>query len=434
MRQHTKATLGCRFITLALVTLMTLANGTIYAQSTEDLHKEYSTFWDDLRSNHIVQVGVDTWNLKKNLGQPGIVDSTRALNLADSQPHGDYKSTSPWVKVDAEARRRNAIFRFRFDQNQSVGSRIDELSADFSHFDFGIRAGVLGYKVSWCRTQDVDSPWMRENDPFCIVHTTSAAIKSAPGIQAYVNTLMGSYKVQSLVGVYRPLFGNFNTTEFGEDVSPNLRVIGNNKYGASVNAIDLNSGTELRLSYLNSDQMANKIVPTDPTRRVDQTSEVTYAAISTYITPLINLRLSHFKSKAHVDHKFPAGYAKPGDYYPDLFDIFDRKRNSKVLELNYQHTNRDVISYAYSRYDVSDSYQSIRQLIYSEKLHYYAPVNIKFNNTSHSIAWRRDWQKGIFTIVQATFADLTHPLTAETTTLYSHSTGRALGLRLGYSF
>lgn len=433
MRQFFQITPQCKIQTLALVTFFTLTTDTTTAQTLESPLQETSSFWNEVRSSHTFQVGVDTWHLNKNLGPVGFNDNTRLLNLADSQPHGEYKSTSPWVKVDAQAQRGNAIFRFRFDQNQSVGSRIDELSADLSHHDLGIRVGVLGYKVSWCRTQDVDSPWMRENDPFCVVDTTSAAIKSAPGVQAYINTLIGSYKVQSLVGVYRPMFANFNTREFSEYVDPDLRVIGNKKYGASMNAIDLNTGTEFRLSYLHSDQMANRVMPNDPTQRLDQTTDVGYAAISTYITPLINLRLSHFKSTAHVDYSFPTGYTKPGDDYPDLFDTFGRERTSKVLELNYQHTARDVISFAYSRYDVIDRYQSIRQETPLGALRYFTPSTIKYNNTSQSIAWRRDWQKNIFTIVQATFADLKQPLKDAIST-DTHSTGRALGLRLGYSF
>lgn len=426
----------CRAQRFAVVAVVTLLSNTTYAQSPENAPKQVPVFWDEFTTDHVVQMGLDSWSLNKNLGPAGIIDSTRSLNLADSQPHGNYKSTSPWVKIDAQARLGNAVFRLRFDQNQSIGSRIDEFSADFSRYDLGMRAGVLSYKVSWCRTQEVDSPWMRENDPFCVLDTTSAAIKSAPGVQAYINTLVNSYKVQSLVGVYRPMFGNFNTSEFSEYVDPDLRVIGNKKYGASMNAIDLNTGTEFRLSYLHSDQMANEIMPNDPTRRLDQTTDVGYVAISTYITPLINLRLSHFKSRAHVDYTFPVGYAKPGDYYPDIFDTFGRERTSKVLELNYQHTARDVISFAYSSYDVFDRYQSIRQEAPSGALRYFTPTKIQYNNTSQSIAWRRDWQANFFTIVQATFAHLTQPLSdsTSTTTSYTHSAGRALGLRLGYSF
>ena len=434
MRHFSQITRRSVLQTFALMMLLMLTNKTTTAQTVESPLKENSTFWDEVRSSHVIQVGVDTWNLNKSLGPTGIIDSTRHLNLADSQPHGNYKSSSPWIKVDAQARLANATFRFRFDQNQSVGTRIDELSADLSRYDLGVRAGVLGYKVSWCRTQDVDSPWMRENDPFCVVDTTSAAIKAAPGLQAYINTLIGSYKIQSLVGIYRPLFGNFNPKEFSEFVSPDLRVVVNKKYGASINAIDLNAGTEVRLSYLRSDQMANEIMLNDPTQRLDQTTDIAYAAISAYVTSLINVRLSRFQSRGHVDYKFPIGYAKPGDYYPDVFETFDRKRISNVIELNYQHSARDVISLAYSQYDVSDTYQSIRQESPSDPPHYLEASNIKYKNISQSIAWRRDWQKGVFTVVQATFADLAYPLTNSTTSLYAHSTGRALGLRLGYSF
>lgn len=420
-------------LTFVLFSLLSLAANLSHAQNHEIKHEQTSNFWDEARIKHVFQIGTDTWSLHKNLASSGVIDSTNSLNLADSQPIGTYKSTSPWAKADAEARWANTTFRLRYDYNQSVGHRIDELSADWSYHALGLRAGILGYKVSWCRTQDVDSPWMRENDPFCVVNSTSSTIKSAPGIQTYVNTVTGSYKLQSLIGIYRPLFANYNTRGFGEDVVSDMRVINNNKYGASFNAIDLTTGTEFRLSYLHSQQTANFIMPSDPTERKDLVSNVGYVGVSTYLTPLINLRLSQFKSTANVDSKFPEGYLKPGDDLPDIFNTFGRKRVSKVAELNYQQTARDVISFAYSRYNVHDSYLSVSQDPPPNTSHQYNAYIYEYKIISKSIAWRHEWQQNIFTVIQATFSALTQPVDA-TNTIQSHSTGRALGFRLGYSF
>lgn len=418
---------------LTFFSLLILTGNLSHAHNHEITHEQAPNFWEDVRTKHVFQAGTDTWSLHKNLAASGVIDSTNSLNLADSQPKGTFKSTSPWIKADAEARWSNITFRLRYDYNQSVGHRIDELSADWSYHALGVRTGVLGYKVSWCRTQEVDSPWMRENDPFCVVNSTSAAIKSAPGIQTYINTVTGPYKVQSLIGIYRPLFGNYNTHGFGEDVVSEMRIINNNKYGASFNAIDLDTGTEFRLSYLHSQQTANYIFPSDPTERRDEVSDVGYVGISTYLTPVMNLRLSQFRSTANIDSKFPEGYTKPGDDFPDVFYTFGRIRTSKVAELNYQQSARDVISFAYSLYNVHDRYISISHPVPPNTSDQYNSYIYKYKILSKSIAWRHEWQKNVFTVMQATFSALTQPVDT-TDTLLSHSTGRALGLRLGYSF
>lgn len=418
---------------LAFLSLLSLTSNLSHAQNHDIKHDQATDYWEDVRIKHIFQVGTDTWSLHKNLAPSGVIDSTNSLNLADSQPKGSYRSTSEWVKADAEARWANTTFRLRYDYNQSVGHRIDELSADWSYHALGVRTGVLGYKVSWCRTQDVDSPWMRENDPFCVVNSTSAAIKSAPGIQTYIKAVTGSYKVQSLIGIYRPLFGNYDTRGFGEDVVSEIHIINHTKYGASFNAIDLNTGTEFRLSYLRSQQTANYVPPSDPTERKDLVSDVGYVGISTYLTPAINLRLSQFRSTTNVDSKFPEGYIKPGDDLSDVFHTFGRERTSTVAELNYQQAARDVISFAYSLYNVHDRYVTISHSPPPITADQYNSYIYRYKIISKSIAWRHDWQKNIFTVIQATFSALTQPVDT-TDTLQSHSTGRALGLRLGYSF
>jgi hypothetical protein len=418
--------------------LMMLYNNGCNAQVNGLLREQNAASWEDIAIQHHIQIGVDTWHLDKKL-EPDVQSnytSKDLLFLADSFPHGQYQNPSTWVKIDAEARKDNKVLRLRYDNNQSVGSRIDELSMDWGYNRLGVRAGVLGYKVSWCRTNDLDSPWIRENDPFCVVRSTSAPIKSSPGIQGYVNSQLGSFKIQAVAGIYRPMLLNYDSREFTTfALTDESKVIQNNKYGMSINAIDLDKGLELRLSYLRSNQMANYVTAHLPTHRVDQHVDVWYAAISTNINPSVNLRLSYFNSLENAQRKYPSGYTTPGDTYPDVFRNFTRNRTSQVLELNYQHTARDVISLAYSNYDANDNQLDADQLSLSNIS--YSRLLYDFNNTSTSIGWRRDWQKGIFTVVQFTQADLTQRYIAKvgvTSTKHSDSFGLAAGFRLGYSF
>jgi hypothetical protein len=418
--------------------LMAFYVSTCNAQMKEASNEQVSIFWDDVIAQRHIQVGVDTWHLNKKLEQDvqSNYPSSDLLFLADSYPHGQYQNPSPWVKIDAEARTGNKVLRLKYDNNQSVGSRIDELSMDWSYNRLGMRAGILGYKVSWCRTNDLNSPWIRENDPFCVVRSTSAPIKSSPGIQGYLNSQIGPYKIQAVAGIYRPMLLNYDTREFTTyALTDDSKVIQNNKYGMSINAINLDQGLELRLSYLQSAQMANYVTSQYPTHRVDQNVDVWYAAISTNISPSINLRISYFDSLENAKKKYPSGYTTPGDTYPEVFRDFSRHRTSQVFELNYQNTARDVISIAYSNYDAHDNQIDANQTNPSTIA--YSHLLYDFNNTSTSVGWRRDWQKGIFTVLQITKADLTQTFIAKegvTSTKYSHSTGKSIGFRLGYSF
>lgn len=437
MKNKRDITLNCNPSKWLGILIMLYANG-CNAQPKEVSIEQTSAFWEDIATQRHIQIGVDTWQLDKKLAPNVQSDYSNSdmLFLADSFPHGQYQNPNTWAKIDAEARKDNTVLRLRYDNNQSVGSRIDELSLDWAYNRLGIRVGVLGYKVSWCRSNDLDSPWIRENDPFCVVRTTSAPIKSSPGVQGYLNSQLGSFKIQAVAGIYRPMMANYDTREFTTfAITGDSKVIQNNKYGMSINAIDLDKGLELRLSYLRSNQMVNYVQEQLPTHRVDQNVDVWYAAASTNISPFVNLRLSYFDSHEDAQRKYPAGFITPGDTNPEIFLTLKRHRISKVFELNYQHTARDVFSLAYSHYSAIDN-QLVASRVSQSNITY-AGLLHDASNTSTSLGWRRDWQKGIFTVVQITQADLKQIYIKKigvTSTKYADSNGRAIGFRLGYSF
>lgn len=420
-----------------VIGLMSLITSPTHAQTASKNEADPVDFWADVSRNHQVQMGIDTWSLHKNLGPAGYYENNDLLYLADSYSDRTYQSTAPWIKVNAEAKSNNKIFRLRYDNNQSVGSRIDELSMDWSHRTFGLRAGVLSYKISWCRTHDMDAPWMRENDSFCTVRSNSTPIKSSPGLQAYVNSQLGSFKVQSVAGVYRPMLLNYETQEFNLYADPNIHVVENNKYGMSINAINLNNGLELRLSYLQNQQQGNFSGRETPTQRIDQKARWFFSAISANLSPVLNLRVSYLKSIEHADFSYPNGYVTPGDTYPEFFFTLDRNRLSKVLELNYQHNAVNVFSVAYSHYQVLNKEQPAYLNSHSANITYGYVKNFGLNNNSISLGWRHDWQKGLFTVMQYTHAGVKQELNYApglASTQFTQSTGDAVGLRLGYSF
>jgi hypothetical protein len=54
--------------------------------------------------------------------------------------------------------------------------------------------------------------------------------------------------------------------------------------------------------------------------------------------------------------------------------------------------------------------------------------------TQASFAWRKDWQKNLFTIVQFIKAEHQSSATTKTGSFPYQAQGNALGVRLGYSY
>jgi hypothetical protein len=411
-------------------TLLTLLISSNSVMAEERQHENY--FWDDVSTSKNIQIGLDTWKIEKTLGPASIFDNYQQLNLPDSQPSGEFQNPSPWIKVNAAARIDNKVLRLQYNRDNNLGNRIEELSIDSAYNSLGLRVGVLNLKISWCRTNDLESPWIRETDNFCVTRSTSGPTKSAPGIQTYANTLIGSFKVQAVAGVYRPMLLGMSTAQVVNKSSDSIKVIQDDKYGMSINAIDLDNGLDMRLGHLRNTLMTN-IVNTTPTpsSRTNNNWNVWYAAISANISPSLSMRLSRFNSHEIFDTLYPPEQPTAGDMLDGIPSHVLRKRISNVWELNYQHTAKDVFSFAHSKYDVKDQNFSANLNIRPGTVIIYNQEDYMLNNTNTSASWRRDWQKGIFTILQITRTDLKQE---SRTYAYSHSIGRAVGLRLGYIF
>lgn len=389
-----------------------------------------------------LQVGLDSWDLRPSVQQDTAenqVGNTR-LFLANSTPYWTYENTSPWVKFQGSVRiLDNTLLSMRYRRDVSSGSRLDELSVDQAINSFGMRAGVLDYKTSWCRTYDVDSPWVRENDPFCTVRTTSQSIRAAPGVQLYANNSLGDLRLQAVAGIYNPLQFDYTSTEFTNSaLNAYSKVIKNDKVGLSFNVTDVETALELRLSFLHTDQAANvRTSLTEPTYRIEQTVDVVYAGISFNPVPPLTVRITHLGSNMQGKSYYPDGWVRPDDTAAEVLYRDSAPKESNVVELNFQANAQDVYSLAYSVYDLS-----------TDSIGYtYDPVSrvttaasnteaFDFRNTNTSISWRRDWKKGVFTVLQWTSAQAQSASKpgANAPLATANSNGTAIGLRLGYRF
>lgn len=389
-----------------------------------------------------LEVGLDAWDLRPSVDRDTAQNqsSNTRLFLANSTPYWTYENISPWIKFQGSVRLLdNTKLSMRYRRDVSSGSRLDELSIDHSHSGVGIRAGVLDYKTSWCRTYEVDSPWVRENDPFCTVRTTSQSIRAAPGMQLYANGAVGDLQLQAIAGLYNPLQFDYTSTEFTNTVlNAYSKVVKNDKVGLSLNVTDVTTALELRLSLLHTDQAAHyRAGPAELAYRIEQTVDVVYAGISFNPVPPLTVRLTHLESNMQGKYHYPAGWVRLDDYVAQTTYRDSSPKTSNVLELNYQASARDVFALAYSVYDLAtDATNYEYDPITGKTTAAVNPDAFDFRNTNTSISWRRDWKKGVFTVVQWTQAQAQssyRPGPAAPLAL-ANSNGTALGLRLGYRF
>jgi hypothetical protein len=185
--------------------LIYVCTSSALAQTVAEVEHQWS---DDVFGSHTLQVGVDAWriNTSANEDTTDNMNSLSRLQLANSYSVWNYRNPSEWMRFEGALRvGRNTLLNMKYRSDQSTGSRLDEASVDWAFHTYGVKFGVLDPKISWCRTYDVDSPWVRENNPFCSIQPLNFAKGSAPGAQAYANFIVGGYSLQALAGAYRPL-------------------------------------------------------------------------------------------------------------------------------------------------------------------------------------------------------------------------------------
>lgn len=283
--------------------------------------------------------------------------------------------------------------------NSLIGHRIDRLDAAMRITQStGVRVGVLPYKTSWCRTYDANSPWMAEPDAFCRFHGLNEMAQGAFGAQAYTSGIAAGWLVDGMVGIYRPEVD-------GQDkgLGPYVKVGPNTlhkKVGASVNALHLSTGIQLRVATLRTDQN-QKSDAGSYERRLDY--DTRYFAIEGNPLQPLTLRLS-LASYVGNQNNPALPYAWDGQ--------------SKTLEAIYKPAPAHTIALGLSRYTNVTTYAK-------------APNFQQLQVDSKSIAWRTDWPRGLHTVLQATHS------TDDATTRAGVATARAgsaVGFRIAQTF
>lgn len=400
------------------------------AASAQTLSAPEHQWADDVVGSHILQVGVDAWDIRTSATEDtkANMNSLSRLQLANSYPQWDFRSVAPWVRFDGGLRiGSDVLLNMKYRADQSSASRLDEASVDWAFHTYGVKVGVVDPKISWCRTYDVDSPWARETNPYCTIKPLAFARGSAPGVQTYGNFIAGDYSLQAIVGTYRPLMLGYEPRATPTiTVASSATVTERVKTGMALSATNLRSGTEFRLSLMrDAYSVYRPILGTSPARKTDFSADVLFVGASWQITPKVSVRGSYFTYS--------------GDLYYNEFDrieyvsLFDEKLDSsKTVELNFQANSKNIYSIGYSVSSLNIDqylYELKGNSVVSKSANKGAPI---FTTTNTAISWRRDWSGGLFTVLQLSDARVNQSDSSKGVRLSSN--GRAIGMRLGYRF
>lgn len=348
-----------------------------------------------IRAEVSATVGVDAWHIQ---GGP-------ARYLPDYSPAKPWRSAGVWATLDASTTLQTDIgavkLTARGQSHQVGGWRVDRLDADWRLADgLGLRLGVLPYRVSWCRPMG-EGPWISEPDAYCRFHGLREVAQGAFGGQAYATGLHGGWLIDGMVGVYRPKVDG-QDDKLGPYVATGPTVA-HSKHGASINAMHLASGLQLRAGWLHTTQDQDDASGAKKPYQRRMRYDMTYLAAELPATHWLTLRASRNTNAG--DQVNPAS---PYQWHG----------SSTTLEAIARPGPADTVAIGWSEYDNRTTYPK-------------PPNGQRVTVPSVSLAWRHDWPGGWASTLQATS---TQDDASSRTGLLTHRKGSAVGLRVSRTF
>lgn len=337
--------------------------------------------------------GVDIWSVPGQVRYIPNYSTPRA-----------WQSANPWASAKAQTAIDTEIGPLTFaasGQTSPVyGNRIDRLDVDLRMTEHtGIRAGILPYRVSWCRGYEASSPWISEPDAFCRFHGLAEIRQGGFGAQIYHSDMVGGWLVDGMAGIYRPMVdGQDKALGPYVAVGPTVR---HEKFGASINALHLASGIQARAGYLHTLQHQDSSTGSYQ-RRLDY--DTIYLAAEGNVTQRLDVRAS---MSAYVgDQLTPANkYAWDG--------------RTSTIEAIYKPVQGHSLALGLSRYTNTTIYAT-------------RPTKPQtLSVPSLSLAWRADLPYGWWMVTQATYSKDDSRTSAGVLTSRA---GKACGIRLARAF
>ena len=378
------------------------------------------------QSRWTYQLSSDVWKLKTDTSAdylPGYIEQNSNLLLPNSQTKWHYREVSVAGWVTATQRIGNGLdLSFKARADQTIGSRIEEaqIQKDISPF-LGVRAGIVDYKTSWCRTYEQDNGWIREIEAMCNTPQFREVAGGAPGIQVFASKPLQDFLLQGQIGFYDPLILGYAPKEFGNLIpSPQFEVQSNKKYGFNVNAVNIYTGLEARLSYIHTFQTGFSPEP-KLQGQTKQESDLIYVGLNAPLTTRLAGRITQTQqAQKSVCRSAIATIGNSCNLN------LTGGKSSTSAEMVFQFNSINLVSAGFSK----TKFDTQQQLFSPSADIFWQAFPSNADSEQTSIAWRHDWADGIFTILQhmRSKQQLSYDNTPYATK------GHATGFRLGYRF
>lgn len=337
-----------------------------------------------------VQIGVDSWKVN-----------------GEARYLPDY-SVTDWHKNNFNIKAFDSVkfgavtYSYAFQNDQVNGPRLDRLDADIALNDgFGARVGVLPYRTSWCRTYEFDSPWIAEPDAFCRFSGLNEISRGAFGVQGYKSTNVGGWLVDVMAGIYRPQVDGQNS-HLGPYVSVGPTTYHTAK-GLAMNALSLSSGTNLRVSWLQTEQNQDDQTAAKKPYARRLKYDTFYLGADIPVTDSVDIRAT---LAAYIgDQTNPA-------------NLYSWDGQSKTIEAVWQVNPTNKIAVGVSNYTNLTRYGT-------------EPVKQKLFVDSQSISWRHQFPDNWSLITQYTNTKDDYTTRSLNKT---YRTGEAFGVKIAKTF
>ena len=283
------------------------------------------------------------------------------------------------------------------------GGRLDRADLDvLLSYNQGVRVGQLPYRISWSRRYSRDNPWIAEPDAFLHYFGLNEISQGSPGVQIYTTSYVNNWVVDSLVGNYAPMIAGPDS-KLGPYVSvgPNIY---HRKHGASVNGVNLATGTQLRASWLYSaqDQLDHSGDAHPYTRQLRWNTY--FLGAETNVTRALALRVTY------------AGY------------IGNQINTTNATSFDGRSLTLEGV------YTLSPGhYIALGQTLYTNKtLYVNHPGKVQFLKVpAWTLSYRKDFSNGWYGVVEYMYSDDSYERITGAKTLRQ---GSATGIRLAKSF
>lgn len=400
---------------------------TIEIQSHQVEEIEDAPWRDSLQIT--TRLGTESWRVDY-MGVDPNSTLKDTLRMPDGALRWPYRDISPWMTMQANYQVTPQLgVMGKFQANQAFGGRIDELAINYAVSPLlGLRAGVVDYKLSWCKDYELNNAWIQDPNQFCSDILNKRMTAAGPGFQAYLNFPVGKYQVQTLAGVYSPKIFSYDDMENGRNgnyLTYELPTQKNDKFGLALNVLDLSTGTEIRASWLYTglqlsvDPMLypKTLGPTDK-----QEDNTIYLAVEKPLTHKLSASLYLTRSLKVVDTSYRL--FNPNNYFIETWTNL----SGATAEVSYIPAPSHRLMFAFSKYEGIKRYTSFwrdGRATYPEKERSYLIHN------AAALSWHKEWSHSISTTLQWKRVVYSLSLNAEEPAVWSSN---ALGIRLGYTF